>query len=88
MGFHHSLIRLTQKNAEKMAGAGRKRWKIENEGFTHQKNWQGDATHACSHNAHAMKNYYLMTQIVDMVKQLYEWFHLKKKGNNKKIHKI
>lgn len=73
-------IELTRKNAEKVAAAGRKRWKIENEGFNRQKNWQGDITHACSHNANAMKNHYLMTQISDMVKQLYEWFFLKNNG--------
>ena len=81
-------IRLTRKNAEKTAGAGRKRWKIENEGFNRQKNWQGDITHACSHNANAMKNHYLMIQIADMVKQLYEWFCLKKKGIQKKQKNI
>lgn len=43
-------IRITKKNAEKAAEAGRKRWKIENEGFNRQKNWQGDITHACSCN--------------------------------------
>mgnify|MGYP001060231934 CR=1 FL=1 len=76
-------IRIRKKNAEKMAGAGRKRWKIENEGFNRQKNWQGDITHPCSHNANAMKSHYLMTQIADMVKQLYEWFFLKKHGIKK-----
>ena len=81
-------IRLTRKNAEKTAGAGRKRWKIENEGFNRQKNWQGDITHACSHNANAMKNHYLMIQIADMVKQLYEWICLKKKGIQKKQKNI
>lgn len=81
-------IRISKKNAEKVAGAGRKRWKIENEGFNRQKNWQGDITHACSHNANAMKNHYLMTQIADMVKQLYEWFFLKKNGIKKKQKNI
>lgn len=81
-------IRLTKKNAEKVAEAGRKRWKIENEGFNRQKNWQGDITHACSHNAKAMKNHYLITQIADMVKQLYEWFFLKKNGIKKKQKNI
>lgn len=71
-------ILITKKNAEKLAAAGRKRWKIENEGFNRQKHWQGDITHACSWNATAMKNHYLMLQISDMVKQLYEWFYLKK----------
>ena len=35
-----------------------------------------------------MKNHYLMTQIADMVKQLYEWFYLKKKGIKKKQKNI
>lgn len=81
-------IRITRKNAEKIAGAGRKRWKIENEGFNRQKNWQGNITHACSHDATAMKNHYLMTQISDMVKQLYEWFFLKERGIKKRQKNI
>lgn len=81
-------IRITKTNAEKMSGAGRKRWKIENEGFNRQKNWQGDITHACSWNANAMKCHYLMIQISDMVKQLYEWFFLKKNGIKKKQKNI
>ncbi len=81
-------IRLTERNAEKVAGAGRKRWKIENEGFNRQKNWQGDITHACSWDERAMKNHYLMLQIADMVKQLYEWFYLKKNGIRKRQKNI
>lgn len=81
-------IRITKGNAEKTAGAGRKRWKIENEGFNRQKNWQGDITHACSWDATAMKNHYLMAQISDMVKQLYEWFCLKARGIKKKQKNI
>lgn len=76
-------IRITKRNAEKLAATGRKRWKIENEGFNRQKNWQGDITHACSWNSNAMKNHYLMVQIADMVKQLYEWFFLRKNGIKK-----
>lgn len=79
---------ITEKNAEKVAAAGRKRWKIENEGFNRQKNWQGDITHACSWDRNAMKNHYLMVQIADMVKQLYEWYFLKKKGIAKKQKNI
>lgn len=81
-------IKITHKNAEKIAGTGRKRWKIENEGFNRQKNWQGDITHACSWDTNAMKNHYLMTQIADMVKQLYEWFVLKEKGIEKRQKNI
>ena len=81
-------IEITKRNAEKIAETGRKRWKIENEGFNRQKNWQGDITHACSWNAKAMKNHYLMTQTADMVKQLYEWFYLKKNEIRKKQKNI
>lgn len=81
-------IRLSEKNAGKAAQAGRKRWKIENEGFNRQKNWQGDITHACSWDARAMKNHYLMVQISDMIKQLYEWFYLRKKGIRKRQKNI
>jgi hypothetical protein len=76
-------IRITKKNAEKLVGIGRLRWKIENEGFNRQKHWQGDITHACSWNDQAMKNHYLMMQISDMIKQLYEWFYLKRNGIKK-----
>ena len=81
-------LRITEKNAEKIVKAGRKRWKIENEGFNRQKNWQGGITHACSHHTEAMKNHYLMTQISDMVKQLYEFFFLQAKGIKKRQKNI
>lgn len=71
-------IGITDKNAEKLAEAGRCRWKIENQGFNRPKRWQGDIEHACSFNGRARKNHYLMEQISDFMKQLYEYFYLKK----------
>ena len=65
-------------NAEKLARAGRSRWKIENQGFNRQKRWQGDIEHACSWNEKAQKNHYLLEQISDFMKQLYEYYYLKK----------
>ena len=65
-------IIITKNNAIKIANTGRLRWKIENEGFNRQKNWQSDITHACSWNEWALKNHYLMQQISDFMKQLYE----------------
>lgn len=44
-------------NAQKLARAGRLRWKIENQGFNRQKRWQGHLEHACSWNAQAQKNH-------------------------------
>lgn len=81
-------IEITQKNALKIAKTGRLRWKIENEGFNRQKNWQADITHACSWNEWALKNHYLMQQISDFMKQLYEHYVLKKLGIKKKQKNI
>ena len=71
-------IEITKRNAEKIAKAGRNRWKIENQGFNRQKRWQGDIEHACSFHEKAQKNHYLMEQIADFIKQLYEHFFLEK----------
>ena len=71
-------IEITHKNAEKLVIAGRKRWKIENQGFNRQKHWQGDIEHACSFHEKAQKNHYLMEQISDFMKQLYEFFFLQR----------
>lgn len=60
------------KTAWELAQAGRKRWKIENEGFNIQKNHRYDIEHANSLNYNAMKNHYLLTQIADVLLQLYE----------------
>ena len=81
-------LQITEKNAEKMAAKGRLRWKIENEGFNRQKNWQGDITHACSFNGNALKNHYLIYQIADFIRQLYEHFSLEKKGIKRTIKNI
>lgn len=74
---------ITRGNAEKLARAGRNRWKIENQGFNRQKRWQGDIEHACSWNEKAQKNHYLLEQISDFMKQLYEYYFLKKNGIKK-----
>ena len=71
-------IEITKGNAEKIVRAGRNRWKIENQGFNRQKHWQGNIEHACSFHERAQKNHYLMEQIADFIKQLYEYFYLEK----------
>ena len=71
-------IEITNRNAEKLVKSGRNRWKIENQGFNRQKRWQGDIEHACSFQEKAQKNHYLMEQIADFIKQLYEYFFLEK----------
>lgn len=71
-------IEITDRNAQKLVRAGRSRWKIENQGFNRQKRWQGNIEHACSFDEQAQKNHYLLEQISDFMKQLYEYFYLKK----------
>ena len=71
-------IKITNRNAKKLVEAGRNRRKIENQGFNRQKRWQGDIEHACSFHEKAQKNHYLLEQISDFMKQLYEYFYLKK----------
>ena len=65
-------IKITKRNAQRLADVGRSRWKIENEGFNNQKNIRYHIEHASSHNYNAMKNHYLLTQIADILMQLYE----------------
>ena len=80
-------MEITDRNAEKLARAGRTRWKIENQGFNRQKRWQGNLEHACSFHERAQKNHYLLEQIADFIKQLYEYFFLEK-NEIKKVQKI
>lgn len=66
-----SSLELKEKNLEEMIYAGRGRWKIENEGFNSQKNGIYRIEHLNSRNSNAMKNHYLLTQISDILMQLY-----------------
>lgn len=65
-------IPITQRNAEDIVYAGRSRWKIENQGFNNQKTKRYKIEHANSLNYNAMKNHYLITQITDILRQLFE----------------
>jgi hypothetical protein len=65
-------IKVTKRHAKGLIGTGRSRWKIENQGFNHQKNIRYHIEHAGSHDYQAMKNHYLLTQITDILMQLYE----------------
>ncbi|AEH54749.1 transposase IS4 family protein [Heyndrickxia coagulans 2-6] len=65
-------IKITKKNVERLIAAGRSRWKIENQGFNEQKNNRYNIEHANSQNYTAMKNHYLLVQITDIIRQLFE----------------
>ena len=63
-----------------MVNAGRGRWFIENQGFNFQKNVLYNIEHLNSRNSQAMKNHYLLTQIADIIMQLYlRWNPMVKK---------
>ena len=73
-------ILLTTKNIGEMVNAGRGRWFIENQGFNFQKNVLYNIEHLNSRNSQAMKNHYLLTQIADIIMQLYlRWNPMVKK---------
>lgn len=65
-------IEITKNNVGDIVAAGRSRWKIENEAFNNQKNISYDIEHACCEDYNAMKNHYLLIQIADIIKQLFE----------------
>lgn len=65
-------LAVTGRNAVEFARTGRGRWQIENEGFNIQKNIRYDIQHANSRDYNAMKCHYLLTQIADILLQLYE----------------
>lgn len=86
MASHHRCY--SRKNdyyLSRCYNRGGSRWKIENQGFNRQKHWQGNIEHACSWNEKAQKNHYLMEQIADFIKQLYEYYYLKENEIQKYI---
>lgn len=64
-------LKITKTNAKKFIEAGRARWKIENEGFNTQKNWRYGITHPNSQDYNAMKCHYILTQLSDIILQIY-----------------
>lgn len=65
-------LRITKGNAASLANAGRARWKIENEGFNTQKNFRCHIEHVWCEDYNAIKNHYLLAQIAEIIRQLYE----------------
>lgn len=81
-------IAITERNADELMYFGRSRWKIENQGFNNQKTKKYKIEHANSLNYNAMKNHYLITQITDILRQLFEKGANKIKNLNKSIKEI
>ena len=79
---------ITNKNIENSIFIGRKRWKIENEGFNIQKNGTFDIGHLYSKNTTAIKVHYLMIQIAHIIRQLLEKGSIAVKSLKLKIKEI
>jgi hypothetical protein len=62
---------ISKRNCEQTVTDGRRRWKIENEGFNAQKNQGYELEHLFCEDYTAMKNHYLCIQIGHMIYQLY-----------------
>ena len=60
-------------NCEQIVADGRRRWKIENEGFNEQKNGGFGLEHMFSKDYNAIKNHYFLIQIGHMISQLLEY---------------
>ena len=65
-------MNITDKNIQETIYLGRKRWKIENEGFNIQKNGTFDIGHLYSKDSTAIKVHYLMIQIAHIIRQILE----------------
>lgn len=65
-------IEVREKNVEEILLAGRSRWKIENQGFNNQKRITNNIEHLCCKNYNAMKNHYLIVQLAEIIRQLFE----------------
>lgn len=68
-----SDLKINNENIEKIVDLGRKRWKIENEGFNEQKNGTFNISHLCSRFDNALKIHYLFIQIAHVIRQLLEF---------------
>ncbi len=63
-------LKVNNYRIEEIVAMGRRRWKIENEGFNEQKNGTFKISHLCSRNENALKIHYYLIQIAHMIKQL------------------
>lgn len=68
-----SDLKIDNYNIEEIVEIGRKRWKIENEGFNIQKNGTFNISHLCSRFENALKIHYLFIQIAHTIRQLLEY---------------
>lgn len=66
-------LKVNDYKIETIVTMGRRRWKIENEGFNEQKNGTFCISHLCSRNENAIKIHYYFIQIAHIIRQLLEY---------------
>ena len=83
-----SDLDIKDSNIKEIVSMGRKRWKIENEGFYNQKHRTFNITHLNSRNDTAMKNHYFFIQFAHTIRQLLEQGNLLTKSLKLKIKEV
>lgn len=83
-----SNIKVDNSNIAIVVQLGRKRWKIENEGFYTQKHRTFDITHLNSRNDNSMKCHYYFIQFAYTIRQLLELVNLLTKSLKFKIKEV
>ena len=83
-----SNLCVKNSNIKEIVSMGRKRWKIENEGFYNQKHRTFNISHLSSRNDTAMKNHYFFIQFAHTIRQLLEQGNLLTKSLKLKIKEI
>ena len=72
--FHYvSNLNVKDSNIEEIVNMGRRRWKIENEGFNQQKNGTFCISHMSSRHIVGLKVQYYLIQIAHIIRQLLEY---------------
>ena len=83
-----SDLKIDNHNIKEVVALGRRRWKIENEGFYTQKHRTFDITHLNSRNDNAMKCHYFFIQFAHTIRQLLEQGNILTKSLNLKIKEV
>ena len=79
---------VTNNNIKEIVELGRRRWRIENEGFYTQKHRTFNICHLNSKNDTAMKNHYFFIQFAHTIRQLLEQGNILTKSLKLKIKEV
>ena len=83
-----SNLDIDNHNIRKVVELGRRRWKIENEGFYTQKHRTFNICHLNSRNENSMKCHYFFIQFAHTIRQLLEQGNLLTKSLKLKIKEV